>query len=148
MLFNGTWSLWGHLVSCMTIHFSKLANHVCYIGSRHWKWAVNLVIADGNLNLLQGLDLVWMWLLTYSFYHSLGWTKGLTALGLSKDIWRHEHHSSRGLHITNYILEVDLVGNCLCRAYQLKWVLIWPDFLKSFLTFFFWSSQDSNPLYI
>ena len=54
VLFNDTWSQWGHSVSCMTTLFSMIAtssdqtsDHTC-----HQNWAVSLVIADGSLIFL------------------------------------------------------------------------------------------------
>ena len=70
VLFNGTWSQYGHSVSCMAILFQNSQNTRSDIRP-HIKWAVSLVIACGHFILPQGF--VWMlYELTYSLYHPRG----------------------------------------------------------------------------
>ena len=58
VLFNATWSLEGHSVSCMTILSLNFQIARSDIRS-NVKWAVGLVIAYGHFNLPQGF--VWVY---------------------------------------------------------------------------------------
>ena len=57
VLFNDTWSQWGHSVSCMTILFLDFQITRSNIRP-HIKLAFSLVIASGQFNLPQGF--VWV----------------------------------------------------------------------------------------
>ena len=90
--FKDTWSQWGHLVSCMIIVFSCLQITRSDIRP-HVKWAVNLVIAAGNLIFLRGLcRCVWVNIpsLVPQRVVNLG---GLVWFVLFNDTWSQKGHS-------------------------------------------------------
>ena len=60
VLFNDTWSQYGHSVSCITILSLKLQIIRSDIRS-HIKWAVSLVIGNGHFSFLQGLACLYIW---------------------------------------------------------------------------------------
>ena len=66
MLFNDTWSLEGHTVSCMTIFFLNLQITRSDIRP-HVKWAVSLVITYGTFKSSSQVC-VGMYGLTYPLY--------------------------------------------------------------------------------
>ena len=67
VLFNDTWSRWGHSVSCMTTLSWNLQITRSDIRP-HIKWAVSRVIAYGHFNFSSGVC-VGMYGLTYSLDH-------------------------------------------------------------------------------
>ena len=67
VLFNDSWSQYGHLVSYKTILFEFLNLQIIISNIRpHTKWVVSLVIAYGHFNLPHGFVCVSVNILTLS----------------------------------------------------------------------------------